>query len=105
MSNEQRLFNLLTDKSVKFYIHFLKFVLNYFNSFNALFHSKHLMIHKLHSIVKIMQKISINFISDAALSSISDTDFDIEKNFKPLNEMYLDPSCSEIMKTLPSDVS
>ena len=81
MSNEQRLFNLLTDKSVKFYIHFLKFVLNYFNFFNALFQSKHLMIHKLHrSIVKIMQKISVNFISDAALSSISDTDLDIVKN-------------------------
>ena len=52
-----------------------------------------------------MQKIRMHFINAEGLSSISDTDFDIQKNLKPLTEMYLDTSCSEIIKTLPSDVS
>ena len=51
-----------------------------------------------------MQMISMNFINAEALSSISDTDFDIQKNLKPLTEKYLDTSCSEIIKTLSSDV-
>ena len=36
ISNEERIYKLLTDPCVQFYAHFLEFVLNYFNSFNAL---------------------------------------------------------------------
>ena len=104
-SNEQRIYNLLTNQCVKAYVHFLRFVLNFYNSFNALYQRKGLMIHTLHgSIVTILKDISINFIVFDALPNISDIDFDIEKNLMPLKEMDLSPTCIEIIKDLPSDV-
>ena len=105
ISNEQRIYNLLTDQSVKAYVHFLCHVLNSFNSFNALFQSKDLMTHTLHaSIFKILEAISTNIIVFDALSNVSETDSDIEKNLMPLNKMYLGPTCKEIIKDLPSEL-
>ena len=55
------------------------------------------------SIFKSLEVISTNFVLDAH-SNFSVTDFDIGKNLIPLNEMYLGPTCKEIIKDLPSDV-
>jgi len=38
---------LLNDSTVKAYILFLKYSLDYFNNFNALFQSRKILIHKL----------------------------------------------------------
>ena len=100
-NNEERIYNLLKDPSVNACVYFLNFVLNYHDSFNALYQRKGLMIHALHrSIVKILKGFSINFIKDEALPYISDADFDVKKNLKPLSEMYLGPTM-EIIKVLP----
>jgi len=57
------------------------FVLNYFNSFKALFQSKGLMIHKLFpSIEKILKQIGINFLIDSSHSNVLARDFIIKNN-------------------------
>jgi len=58
LSNVTQILKLLNDKSIKAYVAFMCFVLNYFNSFNALFQSKDLMIHKFFpSIERILKQI------------------------------------------------
>ena len=62
------------------------------------------MIHKLYSSIdKILQQIAVNFIKQEALCKVTSTNFNVLENMKDLNEIYVGPGTSEILKNLSAE--
>ena len=75
----QKIFDGSSDISNHVYMQFLIDVLNNFNSFNATYQSKKLMIHKLwSSIVKLLKKFAVNCIKTESIDQITDPNFDVK---------------------------
>lgn len=87
----------LNDNVIKAYLLVLKYSLNFFNTFNALFQSRKLLIHKLfvNSQTLIFQ-IAVNFITPEALDNISLLNLDDITN---IQNVYLGSECEKILET------
>jgi len=71
----------LNDDSIKAYMLFLKYSLNFFNNFNALFQSRDILIHKLfENSQQVIQQIAQNFIKFDILEDIINLDIDNKNN-------------------------
>jgi hypothetical protein len=91
---------LLNDNNIKAYLLFLKFSLNYFNTFNALFQSRTILIHKLYtSSNEIIRQIAQNFIISEALNNIATLNVDDEHNFKNFSDIHVGLECESFLKT------
>ncbi|EZA49526.1 hypothetical protein X777_12264, partial [Ooceraea biroi] len=76
----------LNSDSIKAYLLFLKYSLNFLNSFNALFQSRTILIHKLfESSQELIYQFAQNFITYNALKNISNLDLNNEENIQPLD--------------------
>ncbi|KAK3924068.1 Zinc finger protein 622 [Frankliniella fusca] len=89
---------------------FLNYALNFTNQFNAIFQSKHVLIHKLaEKCNALMKNICQNFITPALLLHIGQTDYTHPANQLRLREVYLEPGCRDALDRLvpaaPRDAS
>ncbi|XP_067214127.1 SCAN domain-containing protein 3-like [Linepithema humile] len=83
----------LNDDSIKAYLLFLKYSLNFFNHFNALFQSRKILIHKLFiNSQQLIRQIGQNFMIPEALKDIT-TFNDDEHNILQLTNIYVGPEC------------
>ncbi|KYN04789.1 hypothetical protein ALC62_04334, partial [Cyphomyrmex costatus] len=89
---------LLNNNSIKAYLLFLKYSLNYFNTFNALFQSRKILIHKLYTCSnQIINEIAQNFIIPKALNEIATLNVDDNENIKHLTNVYVGPECENFL--------
>lgn len=100
----QTIVDILNDNVVKVYMLFLKYSLNFFNNFNALFQSKKILLHKLsESSEQLIRQIGQNFLLPAALKEIS-ADVLHPRNFLPLDRIYVGSECEILLEQQTSDV-
>lgn len=91
----------LNDNSIKAYLLFLKYSLNFFNSFNALFQSRKILIHKLfENSQRLIEQIATNFIIADALKNIEELNIDNTNNIKNFKDINVGPECECLLKTL-----
>jgi len=70
---------------------FLKYILQFFNHFNALFQSRDTFIHKLsRSRQQLIEQVGYNFLLSETLQNIS-ADTVESRNFLPISKIYLGP--------------
>jgi len=92
----------LNNNTIKAYFLFLKYVLNLFNSFNALFQSSKILVHKLfESSQRIIHQLVQNFMTLNALMHINDLDVNNEEHILNLENIYLGSECEHFVKSLP----
>ena len=105
LKSAETILELLNDKSVKAYLLFLKYALNYFNKFNALFQSRKILIHKLYeNSQRLIYEIAQNFIKPEFLEAIYNINFDIEEIRQPLENVYVGLDCESFLKTEPLEL-
>jgi len=91
----------LNDDSIKAYMLFLKYSLNFFNNFNALFQSRDVLIHKLfENSQQVIQQIAQNFIKFDILEDIINLDIDNKNNIQNIENVYVGPECESFLATL-----
>ncbi|XP_053960494.1 uncharacterized protein LOC128864761 [Anastrepha ludens] len=90
----------LNNQCNKIYLFFLKYVLNYFNTLNALFQSKAPLIQVLQrESIKIFLSLGQNFIKKSELNitcAVRSPHISL-----PLEEVFLGFECNELLKTVP----
>lgn len=90
----------LNNNSIKAYLLFLKYVLNFLNNFNALFQSRKILIHKLcENSQHIIRQIAQNFVISEALKNIDTLDVTNEHVIQHLNDIYVGPECENFLAT------
>lgn len=96
----EHILTLLNDDTIKAYLLFLKYSLNFFNSFNALFQSRQILIHKLFiTSNRLINQIAQNFIIPEALNNIAILNIDDEGNTKDLTDIFVGPECEKFLTT------
>ena len=100
LKSAEIILNELQNTCTKTYLHFMKYVLSYFNKINALFQSKKPLVHELHSeSVKIFMKLGQNFIRHELLCVTVDvrsphTSLSVE-------DIFLGTECNDLLKQMP----
>jgi hypothetical protein len=94
--------NLVQDKTIKSYLLFLKYALNFINSFNTLFQSSDVLIHSLAKKSQILfQQFAQNFIhNQLLLTDRKPIDLLNPHCYLPLEEIYLGTECNAFVNTL-----
>lgn len=95
----------MQDMRSKAYLLFLKYALNFLNSFNALFQARIVLIHKLFdSSEKLFKQICSNFLKPevyAANSNLSQINVKHPNNFQELENINLGIECEEFIHNMP----
>ena len=89
---------------IKAYLVFLKYSLHFFNSFNALFQSRTVLIHRLTESSRLLvSQFSGNFLKSEALQELRSGTLNIAnpRNFLPLEQIVLGPECERIINQIP----
>lgn len=90
----------------KAYLLFLKYTLKLFNTFNTLFQNRKPLIHVLYSeCMSLMRQLCRNYVQSAVLAKedLSELNLKNPRIFLPLEEIYLGPECTELLKTTPPE--
>jgi len=104
LESAEIILNQLHNNDNKAYLLFLKYVLNFFNAFNALFQSRQILIHKLFkNSQQLIAQIADNFITFEAIEQISLLNSDSDKQLKALHEIYLGPECEAFLLNEPQE--
>jgi len=91
----------LNNDSIKAYLLFLKYVLNFLNHFNAFFQSREILIHKIFETSRqLIIDIGKNFLISQVLEDINNITVD-SNNQKDVNDIYVGPECESFLETLP----
>lgn len=99
----ESILNFLNNNEIKAYMLFLKYSLNFFNNFNALFQSRKTLIHKLSKTSEqLIKQMGQNFLLPGVLNKIS-LEIIQPQNFLHLNEIYLGSECEMFLKDQTSD--
>lgn len=101
LQSAENILTYLNDNVIKACLLFLKYSLNFLNSFNALFQSREILIHKFFNNCKtLISQIAINFIAPEALDNIFSLNLDDldEINFK-IQNVYPGPDCEKFLET------
>lgn len=97
------IFNILNDNRIKAYMLFLKYTLNSFNEFNALFQGRKILIHKLaENSEYLIKQMGQNFLLPNALKEIS-LDILNPQNFLPISSIYVGPECELLLESESSE--
>ncbi|KYN10052.1 hypothetical protein ALC57_17824, partial [Trachymyrmex cornetzi] len=92
----------LNDDIIKAYFLFLKYVLNFFNSFNALFQSRKILVHQLfESSQQLIRQLGRNFMTVNSLKCINNLNVDNEQNILNLENIHVGFECENLLKLLP----
>lgn len=93
MRSAEIILEQLNNNSIKAYLLFLKYVLNFLNNFNALFQSRKILIHKLcENSQHIIRQIAQNFVISEALKNIDTLDVNNEHVINTLMIYMWDPN-------------
>lgn len=104
LKSTERIFLELNKECNKVYLHFLKYVLNYFNSLNALFQSKALLIQVVQrESLKIFLCLGQNFIKKSELSITCD--LRSPHCCLPIEEVYLGCECNDLLINIPKSAA
>lgn len=99
LASSRRILELLSDSKIKAYLFFLKYSLDFMNSFNALFQSSKVQIHLLSkNSNSLLSQFLQNFLKPEILenSSISATLIH-PHNYLPLEKIYVGRECKEYL--------
>lgn len=99
----EKLLSEMQNPDVKGYLLFLKYILNFFNSFNAFFQSVETRIQFLQpKSLQFLTTICEHFIKPELLKNILNNNFDFsdKENLKSLNEISLGPECEKYLNQL-----
>jgi len=78
----------LNNISIKAYLLFLKYSLNFFNNFNAIFQSRKVLIHKLfEESQQLINEIGQNFLTPESLQNINTLNINDNKNILNVNDI------------------
>jgi len=81
LKSAETILSYLNDNTIKAYFLFLKYVLNFFNNFNALFQSRKILVHKLfESSQQLICQLAKNFMTLDSLKCINNLDVNNEQN-------------------------
>jgi len=96
------LLSMMDNVEMKAYFLFLKYVLNFFNAFNAFFQALETRIHLLHpKSINFLFQICRNFLKEEYLKPFStNIIFSLKENQKAINEIILGSECEEYLKEL-----
>lgn len=92
----------------KAYLLFLKYVLNIINSFNALFQSRNVLIHKMYEAsVNILKEFCSNYIKLNVLvnNSLEDVNVADPNNYLPAKDMVLGTECENYIKKFSAEAT
>ena len=90
--------NELKNPYTKAYFLFLKYILNFFNSFNALFQGRKPLIHELQrNSLKLCRILCQNFVKTDSLSSVENINIADPKYFLPLGSVFLGSECEQFL--------
>ncbi|XP_063244623.1 uncharacterized protein LOC134545381 [Bacillus rossius redtenbacheri] len=104
LKSAEFIFNELQNHYTKAYLLFLKYVLTYFNSFNALFQSRKILIHKLlEASSTLINNFAQNVLKAECLNQLKQTNVNHPSNFLNLESIYLGPECKKFLQSLPED--
>lgn len=97
------IFDELNNSCTKAILLFLKYILNIFNTFNALFQSKKILVHELsRECKKIFYQNTSLFLLPQYLKY--DIDCRNPRHFKNLDDLDLGSECNSFLKSLPKEV-
>lgn len=108
LKSAQSILNYLNNTIIKCYFFFLKFVLNYFNSFNALFQSRTISIHTLHGhSMRLLKDICQNFVKPNLINeNVHLILFSNKDNLLPIDEIFIGSECQQEFKLMsPKDLN
>lgn len=95
----------LNDSVTKCYLLFMRYVLNYFNSFNALFQSRNILIHELFDRSKtILMQIMQNFVKPELLYLCENIDIRSPHSYVILEKINVGIECSTEVEKLPRNL-
>jgi len=96
------LLSIMSNVETKAYFLFLKYILNFFNAFNAFFQAVETRIHLLQpKSLNFLFKICQHFLKDEHLKPFSmNITFSLKENHKILNEINLGSECEEYLNKL-----
>ncbi|XP_071581188.1 zinc finger BED domain-containing protein 5-like [Temnothorax nylanderi] len=99
LKSAENILQYLNDNSIKAYLLFLKYALNYFNNFNALFQSRNILIHKLYeSSQQVIRQLADNFLKYDNVENISISELD--NNVQHIDNIRIGPECDSFLETL-----
>lgn len=107
LKSAENILDNLNNSIVKGYFLFLKYSLEYFNSFNAMFQTRKIIIHEMygHSIC-LLKTLCQNFLKPKLLTDdLFLIAFDDPTNLLPLDEIYVGADCEELLKTIPNKLA
>lgn len=107
LKSAETILDTLNNNVVKAYFYFLKYSLNFFNSFNAMFQTKNIIIHEIygHSI-RLYKTFAQNFIKPEFLTTdeIDKISFSNPNMFLPESEIFVGTECEDFIKHLPRTI-
>eukprot|EP00102_Acyrthosiphon_pisum_P015002 XP_008185353.1 PREDICTED: uncharacterized protein LOC103310057 [Acyrthosiphon pisum] len=97
LKSAQTILDELLNPYTECYFLFLKYALNYLNTFNALFQSREIMIHKIFDqSLNLMKIICQNFVKPSLLDNISCLNIGDISNLLPVEEVFVGAEYPEI---------
>lgn len=100
----ENLLCVMQNIDVKAYFLFLKYILHFFNEFNAFFQAVETRIHLLQpKSIDFLKKISTNFLKPEVLKDLPNITFSKIENHKSLNDINLGSECEEYLQQLMKD--
>lgn len=99
LKSAEYIYTELQNPFTKCYLLFLKFSLDYFNTFNALFQSRKVIIHQLVDLsLNLLKSICQNFIKPKFITeNIFMIDFKNKENIIPLSEVFVGTECESLL--------
>lgn len=101
LKSAEIILNQLNDHFIKAYLLFLKYSLNFFNNFNALFQSRKVLIHTLfENSHRLIREIETNFVIPKVLENIVDFNVEDENNFRDINDINVEFECESFFTNI-----
>lgn len=105
MLNAENILRSMENCYTKAYLFFFKYVLNILNSFNALFQSQSILVHKISEASEnILKDLCSNFIKLNVLNTVKLSIINVEdpNNFLPNDQIFLGTECEQYISNFDS---
>lgn len=106
LRSAENIYNDMKNLYLKAYLLFMKYALNFLNSFNALFQSNNILIHKLRGhCLNLFVQLCTNYLKPELCTreKILDMNLRHPDNFLPLNKIKIGGECEIFLRSLPVD--
>ncbi|XP_070529870.1 SCAN domain-containing protein 3-like [Cardiocondyla obscurior] len=99
LKSAETILHYFQDNLIKAYLLFLKYSLNFFNTFNALFQFRNILIHLLYKNSRqLILQFGQNFVKLNVLNDIFNLNLKDKNNIQPVNEIYVGPECESFLE-------